>query len=300
MDFGECGESGAIVAAVFSKSEFCCHWLFVGLWSIHKAIKEQFDLLRVVMSNEIHIDFISYSGERPRESHLYAQILVAAKGGMEMEIAGRAGKLSTELGAFVPPGAPHSQLAMQQNSFLLLNCPQQTFGSPLTEFLANRIFLPISPPVRQLINFVEAVKQEGLPLAPLAENWTQLLLGSIIPHAPSLLDARIVKLEAAVKGSLDLPWTVEDMARRISLSPSRLYALFQEKMNTTPQNWLTDLKIRQVQKWLVRTDLPIAELAQRVGYSDQSALTKVMRRVTGKTPSVYRKQQQEFWPKGQE
>lgn len=252
------------------------------------------------MNRDIHIDFISYSGERPRESHLHAQILLATEGGMDIEIAGRTERLSEGLGAFVPPGVPHSQLAEKHNNFLLLNCAQTAFDSPLTQNLANRVFFPISPPVRQLINYAIEAKQSGLPLAPLAEHWMQLLLGSFIPHSPACIDSRLMKLARLVESSLDSPWTVEEMARHVSLSPSRLHALFQEKMNTTPQDWITELKIRQVQKWLARTDLSIADLAQRAGYSDQSVLTRVMRRVTGLTPGAYRKQQQELWSKSQE
>lgn len=252
------------------------------------------------MSADIHIDFVSYTGERPRESHRHVQVLLATEGGMEIEVSGRSGRLNTELGAFVPAGAPHSQLAEQRNSFLLLNCEQWALASPLSTVLAHRIFFPISPAARHLINYMTEARQGGFPLSPLAEHWTQLLMGSFIPLSSHLPDSRLAKLASLVESSLDSPWTIEEMARRVALSPSRLHALFQEKMNTTPFDWLTDLKIRHVRKWLGGTDIPIAELAQRVGYSDQSALTRVMRRVTGETPAACRKQLQELWSKSQE
>lgn len=251
------------------------------------------------MSRDIQIDFISYSGERPRESHPHAQILLATEGGMEIEIAGRAEKLSEGLGAFVPPGALHSQLAERRNNFLLLNYAQTAFHDIAARSLAHRVFFPISPPVRQLINYAVEARQSGLPLAPLAEHWTQLLFCSVAPPAPAVTDYRLAKLAGLVESSLDASWTVEEMARHACLSPSRLHALFQEKMNTTPQDWLTELKMKHVQKWLAATDLSIADLAQRVGYADQSALTRAMRRITGLTPGAYRKQQQELWSKSQ-
>jgi AraC-like DNA-binding protein len=37
-----------------------------------------------------------------------------------------------------------------------------------------------------------------------------------------------------------------------------------------------------------RTHLPLAEIAQRVGFADQSHLTSIFRRETGVTPGRYR------------
>ena len=49
-------------------------------------------------------------------------------------------------------------------------------------------------------------------------------------------------------------------------------------------------RIGHVRKWLAESDLPIADLALRAGYADQSALTRAMQRLTGLTPAAYRRQ----------
>ncbi|MFQ8887319.1 MAG: helix-turn-helix domain-containing protein [Bilophila wadsworthia] len=41
----------------------------------------------------------------------------------------------------------------------------------------------------------------------------------------------------------------------------------------SPQAWLAERRIGHVRKWLAESDLPIADLALRAGYADQSALT---------------------------
>jgi AraC-like DNA-binding protein len=56
---------------------------------------------------------------------------------------------------------------------------------------------------------------------------------------------------------------------------------------------LADQRIRKAQELPAQADFAIAEIALQVGYSDQSALTKVMRRVTGHTPAVYRRRQRD-------
>ena len=81
-----------------------------------------------------------------------------------------------------------------------------------------------------------------------------------------------------------------EMARRIGISPSRLHALSRSEWGLSPQAWLAERRIGHVRKWLAESDLPIADLALRAGYADQSALTRAMQRLTGLTPAAYRRQ----------
>ena len=45
--------------------------------------------------------------------------------------------------------------------------------------------------------------------------------------------------------------------------------------------------------WLAQSALPIAEIALRAGFSEQSALTRAMRKECGQTPVAYRRQARE-------
>ena len=74
------------------------------------------------------------------------------------------------------------------------------------------------------------------------------------------------------------------------ISPSRLHALSRSEWGLSPQAWLAERRISHVRKWLAESDLPIADLALRAGYADQSALTRAMQRLTGLTPAAYRRQ----------
>jgi len=50
------------------------------------------------------------------------------------------------------------------------------------------------------------------------------------------------------------------------------------------------LRLRWARHLLRSTPLPISTVAQRAGYSEQSALTRALRRETGRTPSMWRRQ----------
>ncbi len=234
----------------------------------------------------IHIDFLSYDGERNNERHPHAQFVLPIAGELRIDIGGAEAMLDPSRAAFVAPGVRHSQLATGSNRFLIVNCDPAECGVPVAERLAEQVFLPVSEATRHLIGFAnlsrERFAQPGMP-----QYWMPLLIDSILGQERRV--SRLDALAERVEADLAAPWTVEEMARRIGLSPSRLHALFRSDWGTSPQAWLAERRIRRVRAWLTASDAPVAELAQRAGYADQSALTRAMRRLTGLTPAAYRK-----------
>ena len=233
----------------------------------------------------IHIDFLSYFGARDNDLHPHAQFVLPIAGELRIDIGGAEGTLTPSRAAFVAPGVRHSQLATGSNRFLIVNCDPAECGLPVAERLAEQVFLPVSEAMRHLIGFAnlsrERFAQPGMP-----QCWMPLLIASILGDRRG---SRLDTLAGLVEADLAAPWTVEDMARRIGLSPSRLHALFRSERGASPQAWLAETRIRHAQAWLAASDASIAELAQRAGYADQSALTRAMRRLTGLTPAAYRK-----------
>lgn len=237
------------------------------------------------------LSFISYQGTLPEAAHEHAQIVLAIEGSLEIEVGGKSQRLDPDHCAFVPTGALHSQLADKKNSFLVVNCQELELGNPFVENLAERIFVEVPPTVKQLINVVVTAQEEKILLNNFYNHWAQLLVNALgVPFA-TRQQSMIAKCIATVEASLAHEWTVQEMAKIAGLSQSRFYTVFFEKMKKTPQNWLTGMRIKQVQQWLTETDLPIADLAQRAGYSDQSALTRAMMRITGSTPAAYKKRE---------
>ncbi|WP_303236718.1 AraC family transcriptional regulator [uncultured Bilophila sp.] len=234
----------------------------------------------------IHIDFLSYDGERNNERHPHAQFVLPIAGELRIDIGGAEGMLDPSRAAFVAPGVRHSQLATGSNRFLIVNCDPAECGVPVAERLAEQVFLPVSEAMRHLIGFAN-LSRDRFALPGMPQCWMPLLIDSIFGHERRT--SRLDELAERIEADLSAPWTVEEMARRIGLSPSRLHALFRSEWGTSPQAWLAERRIRRVQTWLAASDAPIAELAQRAGYADQSALTRAMQRLTGLTPAAYRK-----------
>ena len=82
-----------------------------------------------------------------------------------------------------------------------------------------------------------------------------------------------------------------DIAKDAGMTTSYLCRLFKKEQNTTVNAYLTRVRIEK-SKELLKTDAPIADIAQMCGFSDQSYFTKVFRQTEGMTPLKYRKNSQ--------
>ena len=56
----------------------------------------------------------------------------------------------------------------------------------------------------------------------------------------------------------------------------------------TCHDYLLTLRMDLAKVMLTNTELPINEIASRVGYPDAGYFAKIFKHVTGKTPSLYR------------
>jgi AraC family transcriptional regulator len=64
---------------------------------------------------------------------------------------------------------------------------------------------------------------------------------------------------------------------------------FKEATGTSPHRYVTERRIESAAALLAGSDVPIADVALRVGLSSQSHLTTVFRGMVGETPNAYRR-----------
>ncbi|MTI58870.1 MAG: helix-turn-helix domain-containing protein [Firmicutes bacterium] len=81
--------------------------------------------------------------------------------------------------------------------------------------------------------------------------------------------------------------TLNDVAEEIGLSPSYFSKLFKEELNLSYTEYLNKVRIA-ASKELLREDHPLAEIAQSVGFNDQSYFSKVFKRIEGIPPGKWR------------
>ena len=82
--------------------------------------------------------------------------------------------------------------------------------------------------------------------------------------------------------------TLEDMARRVYLSPAYFSRIFKEETGETFTAYLSRVRIERSLELLRRKELRLADIAQLVGFEDQSYFTRVFKKHTGVSPLRYR------------
>jgi YesN/AraC family two-component response regulator len=83
--------------------------------------------------------------------------------------------------------------------------------------------------------------------------------------------------------------TLGDAAKRVHMNASYLSQLFKHQMNINFVDYVTELRIKEAKKLLCNTSLRVSEIADRMGYSDVAYFCTIFKRITGCTPSEYRK-----------
>lgn len=109
------------------------------------------------------------------------------------------------------------------------------------------------------------------------------------PFVLALSDKQISKALRNLHKDPQTAWTLETMAEDIGLSRAAFAKRFKELVGQPMFEYLTMLRIQRAKELLRDTDLPLYEVAGRVGYESDLAFTKTFKKHTGTTPTRFRK-----------
>ena len=250
----------------------------------------------MIETSLIGIEARSYDERQIPDRHDFAQLVLPLTGLVQLDIAGKQGKLDPLHGAIVEAGAWHSQRSVVANCSLILDVDQLAFTSDSWAVLLDRPFIIINPAARKLVEFMHLCIEAGTAKPDLIRGWMPLLFDTLATRSPQAT-SRLSALLAQVEAKPALPWSTEAMARFASMSISRLHALFQEELGTSPRAWLLRKRIDLACELLTHTNRTIVDVALSIGFADQSVLTRAMRQNMDMTPAAYRRLRQETKPK---
>lgn len=105
-------------------------------------------------------------------------------------------------------------------------------------------------------------------------------------------EQEITRISAAHRIICDdwrLPLTVSEIARRCGMSRTNLSRGYRELYRTTIGEALTELRLNGARQLLARTDLHVATVGYRCGYTNNTSFTHAFARYFGATPSAMRR-----------
>jgi AraC family transcriptional regulator len=125
----------------------------------------------------------------------------------------------------------------------------------------------------------------GLIFAHLLDLARQL--GANAATSP-LSSQALAELLTRVEGDLAQGWTVDRLAAEVQLPRRTFAAAFKQAKGTSVHQYVLRLRADQAAALLTATDMPIADIALRVGFAHQAHMTRVLNRLLGRTPSQIR------------
>jgi len=115
--------------------------------------------------------------------------------------------------------------------------------------------------------------------------------GSVVK--PALQDGplnalKLNQITDFIENQLAEDLTIADLAAVVHMSPFHFARAFKTATGQPPHRYITHRRMNRAKMLLAVTRLPVAEVAYRVGFSNQSHFTAQFRRATGTTPKGYR------------
>ena len=104
----------------------------------------------------------------------------------------------------------------------------------------------------------------------------------------ALRDPSIGRALAVLHADPAAPWTIETLAREVSLSRATLTRRFSSLVGETPLAYLTRWRMELAARHLRETDKAVSTIARRVGYGSEVAFSRAFSRLRGLPPGRYR------------
>ncbi len=104
----------------------------------------------------------------------------------------------------------------------------------------------------------------------------------------TLTAAKIEKVDAYVRDNIDRNLCLQELAELCGLSAHYFARSFKSATGKTPYQFILDRRIALARKLLADTKTSIACVAYDVGFSSQSHMTDLFRKILGTTPGRYR------------
>ncbi len=152
----------------------------------------------------------------------------------------------------------------------------------------------------RLAQLVQMLGEEYMDPKPGNEFMLSRLVGMMLIEAmrsttagsapPGLLrglgDERLAVALQLLHAHVDRAWTVGELATAAALSRSAFFDRFSRTVGMTPMDYLLSWRM-ELAKQLLRQELAIADVAERVGYGSTSTFSTAFSRHVGKSPRQY-------------
>jgi AraC-like DNA-binding protein len=246
------------------------------------------------MAQALELSLRSYAAQALRHSHAHHQIVLPVAGVLEMEVAGKGGRVAGCQAALITAGHDHSCQAAGENRFVVLDWMTDDRDDAelarLSDMAERRPFLSYDPGLQHLVSFLGCELRDRPAAA--GRGWGALLLSALAARSDAARPTHsrhIGRAVAYIHANHHRRLSIDEIARAACCSASHLHALFRRHLGASPMGHVTEFRLDRAMSLLTESDRPISAIALETGHADQSVLTRSMKRRRGITPAEYRR-----------
>jgi AraC family transcriptional regulator len=189
-----------------------------------------------------------------------------------------------------PAGETHAnRFGPVETAVLSLTLEAGRLGTAVGE--ATRRFLHVRDPYIELLGRRAANElEEPDDVTPLAVEAAALELVARVARSVGLerRPTWLGRARAVLHDRYADPLSLNEIAEAIGIEPERLARGFRRAFGESPGDYLRRIRVNAAATLLATTDEPISRVADEVGFSDQSHLTRWFGRYLETTPGRYR------------
>ena len=267
-------------------------------------LSESVKLWSVPHLNNLHLlraTFVTYSFKR--HMHDYFAIGMVEEG-LQRFAYGRDLYITPPKGLIIiNPGEPHTGEAAIPDGFRYraLYPEAETFQSVASEIKGRNQSTPFFPePVIHDVELFEVFRSfhtmlETTVTALEQESYYLWMLARLVvrqadprPEAQSIRRERseVKRIRRYIADHYAEDIRLDDLAALVNWNPFYLLRVFRSETGLPPHAYVENIRIREAQR-LLRSRLPISQIAYDTGFSSQSHFTTTFKRLIGVTPGQY-------------
>lgn len=231
----------------------------------------------------------------PRHSHELAHFCLVLAGSYTEKL-GRTSEMRTPTTlVFYPPDVSHAETHHSSGRHFLIELEPwredsvRDYGVPMTDpssFAGSPANWMVTKLYREFRNRDEFsnLAIEGFALELLAETLRRRSIRPE-PQPPKWLDNARQILHATFSN----PPSLDDMAKTVGVHPVHLARVFRKFQHCTTGEYIRQLRVEHARQRMLSTRESLVEIALSSGFADQTHFSKSFKRVTGMTPSAFRR-----------
>lgn len=222
-------------------------------------------------------------------------LFIVVKGSFRYHIADQTIRIKEGEGLFIPEGTMRSGEADTKDTCILISAHFRDISPERIASLLDEPFKLIKfigyKYVHQRFSMLNECWLGKLPGYELSSEGILLELLGIVQreldgngHAPTRRNLAL-RIQQYIVQNYREPLHLSDLAQHVDRSPAYVSTVFKEVIGRTPVEYLHEVRVSAARELLLTTNMTIGEIAESLGYCDQSYFHFMYKKIVGHPPS---------------